>query len=78
MAAMPSEAYDLVFNRQRLRRAAGLLRRDLELGQVDNMVLAQMLSCYFDAAAEGDWLGELAMKVFESDVRALFERLERQ
>ena len=75
---MLTEAYELVFSRHRLRRAATLLRRDLERGQVENTIQAQMLAFFFDAAAEGNWVGGLAMKVFEREVRALFGRLECQ
>ena len=74
----------LPHSRHRLRRAAALLRQDLEQNQVANRVLARRLCVYLNVAAENDsdsednWLGGLAMLVFEDEVRGLFARLELQ
>ena len=78
LAAMPNDVHDLVVNRHRLRRAATLLRRDLERGQVENKIQAAMLTYFCEQAAEGDEPAQLAVEVLEREVSAVLGRFELQ
>ena len=62
----------------RLRRAAALLRRDLEHGRVKHEVQTAMLAHFIEQAITGDETGQLAVEVLERDVLAVFGRFELQ
>ena len=64
--------------RPRLRRAAVLLRRDLEDGQAENEVQAAMLAHFIEEALADDEPAQLAVEVLEREVLAVFARFECQ